>query len=112
MSDLRDNARQPITLRVDYKRVNMFFSDYTKNISRGGTFIKTKNPLPIGTEFVSKPGTSGSGQEAGEAGMGIKFKFGDGDDGERERQRVARFVETMMTERLGEHISSKLLAKG
>ena len=52
MSDLRDNARQPITLRVDYKRVNMFFSDYTKNISKGGTFIKTKNPLPIGTEFV------------------------------------------------------------
>ncbi len=136
MSDLRDNARQPITLRVDYKRVNMFFSDYTKNISKGGTFIKTKNPLPIGTEFVfvmSFPGvtptlelagevvwiageddaeptgqqTPGTSREAGEAGMGIKFKFTN--DGERER--VARFVEGMMTERLGQHISSKLLQK-
>jgi type IV pilus assembly protein PilZ len=136
MSDLRDNARQPITLRVDYKRVNMFFSDYTKNISKGGTFIKTKNPLPIGTEFVfvmSFPGvtptlelagevvwiagendaepsgqqTPGTSREPGEAGMGIKFKFTN--DGERER--VARFVEGMMTERLGQHISSKLLQK-
>jgi type IV pilus assembly protein PilZ len=135
MSDLRDNARQPITLRVDYKRVNMFFSDYTKNISKGGTFIKTKNPLPIGTEFVfvmSFPGvtptlelagevvwvagendepsgveTPGTSREPGEAGMGIKFKFTT--DGERER--VAKFVEAMMTERLGKHLSSKLLQR-
>ena len=136
MSDLRDNARQPITLRVDYKRVNMFFSDYTKNISKGGTFIKTKNPLPIGTEFVfvmSFPGVTptlelagevvwiagengaaptgeqipGTSHEEGEPGMGIRFKFID--DGERDR--VASFVETLMTERLGEHISHKLLQK-
>ena len=30
-----------ITLRVDYKRLNTFFADYTKNISKGGTFIRT-----------------------------------------------------------------------
>ena len=47
-----DDERAPITLRVDYKRLNTFFADYTKNISRGGTFIRTTRPLDIGTEFV------------------------------------------------------------
>ena len=42
----------PIALKVEYKRLNSFFADYTKNISRGGTFIRTKNPLSIGTEFM------------------------------------------------------------
>ena len=30
-----------IELTVEYKRMNAFFADYTKNISRGGTFIRT-----------------------------------------------------------------------
>jgi type IV pilus assembly protein PilZ len=30
--------------------MNAFFADYTKNISRGGTFIRTDKPLDIGTE--------------------------------------------------------------
>ena len=37
---------------VDYKRLNTFFADYTKNISKGGTFIRTSKPLDVGTEFV------------------------------------------------------------
>jgi type IV pilus assembly protein PilZ len=52
--DRRDDPRQPIELKVEYKRLNAFFADYTKNISRGGTFIQTSKPLPIGTEFVFK----------------------------------------------------------
>ena len=50
--DKRQTDRVPIELKVEYKRLNTFFSDYTKNISKGGTFIKTKRPLDIGTEFV------------------------------------------------------------
>ena len=42
----------PSQLRVDYKRMNTFFADYTKNISKGGTFIRTSKPLDVGTEFV------------------------------------------------------------
>jgi type IV pilus assembly protein PilZ len=124
-SEKRDAAREPITLRVDYKRLNMFFADYTKNISKGGTFIKTKNPLPIGTEFVfvlSFPHVertlqlsgevvwidSGEGEgSSGEAGMGIRFNFKT----EEERRQVARFVEGMMSDTLGEHLSNKLLGK-
>ena len=50
----RGEPRRPIELKVEYKRLNTFFADYTKNISRGGTFIKTRRPLPIGTEFLFK----------------------------------------------------------
>jgi type IV pilus assembly protein PilZ len=50
----RGEARRPIELKVEYKRLNTFFADYIKNISRGGTFIKTSRPLPVGTEFLFK----------------------------------------------------------
>ena len=50
----RIDVRSPIELKVEYKRLNTFFADYTKNISRGGTFIKTSRPLPVGTEFLFK----------------------------------------------------------
>ena len=39
--DRRGDPRQPIELKVEYKRLNAFFADYTKNISRGVTFIQT-----------------------------------------------------------------------
>ena len=51
-SDRRAAPRGPIRLRVDYERMNAFFADYTKNISKGGTFIKTARPLPVGTRFL------------------------------------------------------------
>src|SRR3954470_4639914 len=52
--DRREHHRAPIELKVEYKKMNTFFADYTKNISKGGTFIKTSKPLKIGTEFVFK----------------------------------------------------------
>ena len=52
--DRRRHPRGPIELKVEYKRVNTFFADFTKNISKGGTFIKTNKPLDIGTEFLFK----------------------------------------------------------
>ena len=52
LSERRSAPRHAITLRVDYKRMNTFFADYAKNISKGGTFIRTSKPLEIGTEFV------------------------------------------------------------
>jgi type IV pilus assembly protein PilZ len=48
----RGEDRTAITLKVDYERLNTFFADYTKNISKGGTFIRTTKPLDVGTEFV------------------------------------------------------------
>ena len=52
--DRRQQERAPIELRVEYQRLNRFFYDYTKNISKGGTFIQTKKPLEVGTQFLFK----------------------------------------------------------
>jgi type IV pilus assembly protein PilZ len=128
-SEKRLNDRAAITLRVDYKRLNTFFADYTKNISKGGTFIKTSKPLDIGTEFVfvlSLPATdqqlklkgkviwitteaeAAQGTGEGETpGMGIRFLFED----DSERQALDDIVERLMADALGEHISGKLLAR-
>jgi len=121
----RLDDRAAITLRVDYKRLNTFFADYTRNISKGGTFIRTSKPLDVGTEFVfdlSFPSRQGRLQLKGEvmwvvaeesaddeqpAGMGIRFIFEDAE----ERRRVDDFVERLMAEALGEHISQKLLTR-
>src|SRR5437879_11280454 len=91
--DLRQSQRAPVRLRIDYERMNAFFADYTKNISKGGTFIKTARPLPVGTRFLfalavpalSEPVTldgevtwilAADGARAGEEpGMGIRFVF-------------------------------------
>jgi type IV pilus assembly protein PilZ len=124
-SDRRSSPRHSITLRVDYKRMNTFFADYAKNISKGGTFIRTSKPLDVGTEFVfvlSIPGQPDQLQLQGEvmwtvdeesagedkpAGMGIRFRF----TADSERQQLEDFVSKLMSEKLGSHVASKLLGK-
>jgi type IV pilus assembly protein PilZ len=128
-SEKRLADRAAITLRVDYKRLNTFFADYTKNISKGGTFIKTSKPLDIGTEFVFVLSLPAQDQqlklkgkviwitteaEAAVAtgdrqtpGMGIRFLF----ENDAERQGLDDIVEHLMAEALGEHISGKLLSR-
>jgi len=121
--DRRSTPRGPIRLRVDYERMNAFFADYTKNISKGGTFIKTARPLPVGTRFLfalavpalSEPVTldgevawirSAEETSKQEPGMGIRFLFAsDGQRGDFES-----LVERMMEESLGAHVTRGLLA--
>jgi type IV pilus assembly protein PilZ len=124
-SDRRTAERHSITLRVDYKRMNTFFADYAKNISKGGTFIRTSKPLEVGTEFLfvlSIPGQpdqlslkgevmwtvdDASATEEHPAGMGIRFRF-KADD---EREKLEQFVEALMHDKLGGLVASKLLGK-
>ena len=123
----RKEDRAPITLRVEYKRINTFFADYTKNISKGGTFIRTGRPLEIGTEFMfvlslsraQPPGTvelelkgvvkwvvpESEAAPEKPAGMGIQFVFTE--DGQREV--VEQIVAGMMNEALGPVLAEKLL---
>ncbi|MEO8702796.1 MAG: TIGR02266 family protein [Kofleriaceae bacterium] len=116
----RVDARRPIELKVEYKRLNTFFADYTKNISRGGTFIKTSRPLPVGTEFLFKlfvpsretPLTiHGEVQrivdsvDDSEPGMAIKFVYREGDP----QVEITRIVEGMMTQSLGPRLYAKLM---
>jgi type IV pilus assembly protein PilZ len=130
----RVEARRPIELKVEYKRLNTFFADYIKNISRGGTFIKTSRPLPVGTEFLFKlfvPGRdapftihgevhriieSRQPQQSpsddipgdGEAGMAIRFTYREGDP----QREIARVVDGMMNESLGPKLSARLMERG
>ena len=127
-NERRREARAPIELKVEYKRLNTFFYDYTKNISKGGTFIKTDKPLGIGTVFLFKlmipnqqdalalrgevrwvvregeppPPQAGPGHDPG---MGIKFVYDTPD----QRRGLERIVEKMMVDSLGQLIYSKLV---
>ena len=130
-SERRNEARAPIDLQVEYKRLNTFFYDYTKNISKGGTFIKTERPLPIGTMFlfrlfvprleqplvlhgevrwiVNTAGEIEAAPDSGppqssEPGMGIRFVYED----EGQQLDVDGTVERLMSESLGPLISSHL----
>lgn len=119
----RRDDRKPIELRVEYRRLNTFLADYTRNISRGGTFIRTEKPMAVGTVFafslavpgldepleltgkvvwcVAKQDTS----SANHAGMGIEFQFGDG----KERERIDTIIRGVMVGQLGEKLTSRLL---
>lgn len=123
--DRRNEVRAPIELKVEYKRINSFFADYTKNISRGGTFIKTGRPLPIGTEFLFKlyvPQLQAALEIHGEvqwivteaeviegkheeAGMGIRFVYNHG----ASRDEVTRTVEKLMVDSLGQRLYTRLM---
>ena len=121
----RSHPRMPIALKVEYKRLNSFFADYTKNISRGGTFIRTRNPLAIGTEFMfhlqvpklERPlALKGKVQwvvreeeasEEQEPGMGIGFIY----ESEADRDRIANTVEKLMIDSLGPVLFEKLVGK-
>lgn len=124
-SERRGEVRRPIELKVEYKRLNTFFADYTKNISRGGTFIKTARPLPIGTEFLFKlyiPGRADpltihgevqrivtdqdiDGDGTPDQGMAIKFVYRQGDP----QAEIARTVEGIMTHSLGPRLYARLM---
>ncbi len=125
--DRRKDGRTPIELKVEYQRLNSFFSDYTKNISKGGTFIKTGKPLNVGTEFVfklfvpkldqpirirgqvqwiiSEEEVAAGDPRSDEPGMGIHFVF-RGDD---ERREVEKTVERLMVDSLGQLLYSRLM---
>lgn len=121
-SEKRVFPRAPIELKVEYRRLNTFFADYTKNISRGGTFIKTAKPLRIGTDFLFKlfiptleapieiagivqwvvqPGEEGPDEQPG---MGIQFKY----ESIHQREEIESTVEKLMIYSLGRHIYEKL----
>jgi type IV pilus assembly protein PilZ len=118
--EMRQFARAPIELKVDYKKLNSFFADYTKNISKGGTFIKTKKPLPIGTRFLFKltvphreepfellGDVVWSKAEGEEPGMGIRFIYSD----DKQRAEFEGVVEKLMADSLGPDLAEKLLKK-
>jgi type IV pilus assembly protein PilZ len=122
IEDAFGEKQVPIELKVEYKRVNTFLSDFCKNISRNYTFIKTKNPLPVGTRFlfrivvpgiedpliikgfVEKVVTADEAKEDKSAGMDIQFEY----DEETEREALMRRVHALVDESLGYRLGEKI----
>lgn len=114
----------PIEIKVEYKRINAFIADFTRDISSGGLFVRTDQPLPGGTEalftlsiprletpvtlrgIVRRVVERGSAES--EAGMGIELLFED----EEERIALKRVVDALMVEHLGEALFRRLVESG
>ncbi len=116
-AERRQSPRAAISLRVEYAQLNAFFADYTKNISHGGTFIRTDHPLPVGTVFdfrLAVPRLPAPIALRGEVvrvehgGMGIRFLY----DSPAQRAALSETVEQLMIESLGEHLYRKLMSGG
>jgi type IV pilus assembly protein PilZ len=123
--DRRGANRQAIELSVEYKRLNTFFADYTRNISKGGTFIRTERPLDVTTEFVfaltirglPEPlrlhgrvkwiVTSADATPNSPAGMGIEFMYVN----DEERRATEAIVERLMADELGDGLTARLLGR-
>jgi uncharacterized protein (TIGR02266 family) len=52
MEEQRQHARQEIN--QEFETIDEFIAEYVTNISQGGVFIRSKNPLPVGTKVTLK----------------------------------------------------------
>ncbi len=115
-SELRKDARIPLKARVDYELLSedTFLFEYTSNMSHGGIFLATRNPLPVGTQLSlrftlpdSKRSIEANGlvvwvneyKPGGDnlnPGMGIEFV----DLKDKDREGIARLIKrkAMLTE--------------
>jgi len=87
----RQKTRVPLDTEVQVDNEGAFVEKFAGNVSRGGIFVKTPRPMPVGREVVLKIALAGGGYlevegvvtwirededpKTGEAaGMGIRFK--------------------------------------
>jgi type IV pilus assembly protein PilZ len=107
-----------VELQVAYEGQNAFFADYTRNISKGGTFIPSRRSLPLGTVFRFRLVVPGrpvpfelegvvvrNGTDGDEPGVGIQFRWSD----EERRRQFEGAVEAMMTASFGPEVARQLL---
>lgn len=113
----RQHPRAPIELKVVYQRMNAFFADFTRDISKGGIFIRTNDPLPAGSALdfnITLPKRPRPIELRGKVawsdpakGMGVEFVWREDED----RASFEKLVEEMMIEALGETLYRQLIEK-
>ena len=108
---VRKSERLQHELLVAYRTVDGFITDWAVNISRGGIFINTRNPLAVGSIvrlIVSLPDAAFPFDLTGRVirahppdtdsdqvpGMGLEFV----DIDEDKKSRLARFVDRLRAE--------------
>ncbi|MCX7943669.1 MAG: PilZ domain-containing protein [Deltaproteobacteria bacterium] len=84
--EVRKEERKPVRVFINYRTIDQFFSEIGTNLSLGGVFVKSTNPLPVGTEikisfnipqfgcYLESLGVVVHNGTAENPGMGIKFK--------------------------------------
>lgn len=121
----RESGRATLELPIEYDRLNELLSDYTHNISRGGTFIRTDRPLPLGTvlsftirapqlgepivlrgavRWVVEPAKASPKRPAG---MGIAFIY----DAPAQKEAMERRLDRLMVQSLGPLAFEQLMGK-
>jgi type IV pilus assembly protein PilZ len=116
MTEHRQHPRAPIELKIAYQRMNSFFVDYTRNVSKGGMFVRTSRPPPVGTRFLFRLELPGHAQPLQLTGEVVHARP-EGDEGgfvwcgAAEREAFEATVERLMTDRLGARATSELLRK-
>jgi len=121
----RESGRAAVQLPIEYERLNALLSDYTHNISRGGTFIRTDRPLSVGTvlsftirapqlgdpivlrgevRWIVEPAQAHAERPAG---MGIEFVF----DSPDHKAAIEDRLDRLMVDALGPAAFEKLMGK-
>lgn len=117
----RESGRASLQLPIEYEQLNAFLSDYTHNISRGGTFIRTERPLEAGTtlSFTIRAPELGElvlqgvvrwvvkTEEGRPGGMGIAFVY----DSAAARYEVELRLDRLMVDALGAEAYEKLMGR-
>ncbi len=108
--DKRGAARLEHPVLVAYRSVDRFLADFGTTLSKGGVFVNTGQPLPVGTPvrlLVSLPDQDApcevtgrvirvqGASESGTPGMGIEFTNLDPETQERIAGLVARLREKL-----------------
>lgn len=116
----RKAPRAPIEIKVEYRRLNAFIADYTRDLSRGGLFIATERPLergeralftltvpklasPLSFDGVVRRVVPPGGDEP--PGMGVELLFAD----DEERLALQHVVDGLMIEHLGMALYSRMM---
>ncbi len=92
----RGSPRVLAKMRVSYLTADALIEDFTEDLSKGGLFIRTSEPLPVGTMVTLKlrpPGmlramvlhgrVTWHRKRAGERGMGIRLFYDDAEQREK-----------------------------
>jgi type IV pilus assembly protein PilZ len=61
VKDQRAHPRHAVDLTVDCSTQDAFVSNRVTNLSRGGVFVRSDDPLPVGTEVALTLTLSGTG---------------------------------------------------
>jgi uncharacterized protein (TIGR02266 family) len=102
----RVHDRVPVSIEVEYRTAGAFLVAYTSNLSKGGLFIETDHPAPIGTDLVLRFTIPGAGpievrgsvawvrpeaMEGKNPGMGVEFEQLDARHGQVVDEIVGSF---------------------